>query len=358
MNVLAIELNDAGIRAARSGDDALLSVDGEHAASPGVAWIEGRSVVTGRAAAPRAGLHSLDLHDRFWDRLDTESIDARHARSPNRAEVACAHLALVAESIVEPDDEVVIAVPPFYEPEQLGILAGIARELRLPLRGLVASPIAIDEPDSAGGGDPGVVLVVELSLHRCTLSIVEGAEERVLRTTRTCPDASLLAFRRQWMKAIGGEFVRATRFDPVHDATTEQQLHDRLPVLLETLAREGSTTLVLESASRTHTATVTDQLLTNAGHGLAFGVCRDVGALVEAQTPTRILLNHEAARVPGLPHALQRQTATTVQALPAGAAARDLVRLWPDRFDQSVAPSLAFHERRASAAAAPGEVSR
>ena len=94
MGLLAIELNDAGLRAARAGQPHLLPVDGPHLASPGVARLHRTSLVTGMAAAQQASRHPLEIHNRFWDQLDTQPTDTSNLHSPNRAEVACAHLEL------------------------------------------------------------------------------------------------------------------------------------------------------------------------------------------------------------------------------------------------------------------------
>lgn len=356
MSVLAIELNDAGIRAARADADALLAVDGEHRASPGFAATGPRSLVTGMAAAQQAGLHPIDLYDRFWDQLDTEPIDPRDPRAPNRAEVAFAHLEQIVQAVLQPDDTVVVAVPPGYDRRQLGILAGIARELKLPLAALVASPIAIDvEPHADQGGPDGAVLVVDLFLHRCAMSIVETGPEIVLGPTRLCPDVGLRALRNQWLKSIGGEFVRTIRFDPLHDATTERQLHERLPALLDALAKNGSDEVTLESGSHVQRATVTEALLADAGHGLVFRLCRDIQAATGSRKLSAILLNDDASSVPGLRHALARQAGVPVRALSPGAAALGLARTWPDRFDRSPAPGVAYYCRRAATGApAPG----
>ena len=96
----------------------------------------------------------------------------------------------------------------------------IARELGLPLRGLVAGPIALETDEPPGGP----VLVVDVTMHRSTVATVERGERVHLGATSVCPDVSLEALRRQWIKALGEEFVRTTRFDPRHDAATEDTI--------------------------------------------------------------------------------------------------------------------------------------
>ncbi len=350
MSLLAIELNDAGVRAARSGEDGLLALDGQCTSSPGFARMHNETLVTGAAAARQACLAPRAVHNRFWDLLDTEPMDPADRRSPNRAEAACVHLQRLFEAVRRPGEECVMAVPPFYAPEQLGILAGIIRELKLPLKTLVAAPVAA----AGGSAVAGTVLLVDLTLHRGVLSVIESGQRVRLVRTRVCADVGVEAFRRQWVKAIGGEFVRRTRFDPLHDAVTEQQLHDGLAEVLDALGPDGSHSLQLAAGSLVHRVAVTEQLLAQSGHSLMFSLCSDVTAVAAACRPAAIVLAYEAARVPGLERLLQQQVAIPVHCLEAGAAAVGLLRAWPDAFDEPETEGIAYHTSR-YAAAAPGD---
>ncbi len=257
--------------------------------------------------------------------------------------MAFAQLKQLCEQIRRPDESLVIAVPPFYDQAQLGMVVAMARELELELRGLVASPIALDLATDA----TGTILVIDCSLHRGIVSVLEATDELRLERNRIAPEVGLHAFRRQWVKAIGEEFVRHTRFDPLHDADTEQQLHDGLADTLEVLAAEGSAAISLRTGAQVHRVTVTEQLLAHAGHGLVFRLVGDVQAAAAGAPIASIVLAHQAARIPGLLRALRQQIAAPIQSMEAGAAALGLVSLWPDRFDQSAAPAVAYHIARA-----------
>lgn len=339
---LAIELDDSGIRAARSADGQLLALDGDSSWSPGFALVRGKSLETGATAAAQACLRPLAVSSRFWDQLDTEPLDPKDPHSPNRAEAACAHLKQALAGVHRPGEDVVMAVPPFYDERQLGILVAIARELGLALRAMVASPVAV-APDPPPAGR---VLIVEPSLHRTALSIVEVADRISLTKTSVSPDVGLAAFDRQWIKAIGGEFVRTTRFDPLHDAVTEQQLHDGLREIIDAVGRDGSHHLQLDAGALQHRAVVTEPLLAQAGHSLIFSLCREVQAMSAPGGLTAIMLTHGAERVPGLRRMLQQQVAVPVHGLEAGAAARGLVRSWPDRFEQLEREGVTHHTWR------------
>lgn len=341
MDLLAVELNDTGIRAARSSGQDLLKVDGQYRSSPGFAWIQKKSVVTGMAAAQQACLHSPAINTRFWD-LDTEPAAPKMPGSPNRAEVAFEHLRQVIETVRRPGDELVMAVPPSYEQEQLGILVGIAKELPVPLKGLVASPIACDP----GSDLSGTVLVVDLLLHRCVLSLVEIGDDVELGSTRVCTDIGLRLLQHQWIKAVSGEFVRNTRFDPLHNAVTEQRLQNSLAHTIEILTQRDSCSVELEAGSLSHRVTVTEQLLAHAGHALIFKLAAEVQAVMATHRFSSILLTDEAARVPGLRRMLEQQHAAGVHTMGPGAAAIGLAKLWPDEFDQTAGDAVVYHTRR------------
>ncbi|MBT8486911.1 MAG: hypothetical protein HKO59_07215 [Phycisphaerales bacterium] len=351
MSVLAVELNDAGLYVARA--DAEDFPAGERG-SPGVAWVRDGSLVTGLDAQRHARLHSREIHDDFWDRLDTDPVDPRHPRGPNRAEVACAHLEAILAAAGRDDATVVIAVPPFYGPRPLGLLAGIARDLGIPLPALVASPIAVDTRPI--GRDR--TLLVELTLHRCLISLVEGDATVEVMETAECADAGLLAFRRRWFTAIGGAFVRSTRFDPRHDAASEQRLDDRLAATVDAAVRDGRCELELAGPAGPQRTTIDAELLVSAGHDLAFRVAREVQTLVARREPAAIALNHEATRVPGLATSIKQHVPLPVTVLPPGAAATGLARMWPDAFEATAAGTTAHFTRRLAftrdAAVAPG----
>ncbi|MCK7511245.1 MAG: hypothetical protein MZV70_49085 [Desulfobacterales bacterium] len=48
-----------------------------------------------------------------------------------------------------------------------------------------------------------------------------------------------------WVQAAAAEFVRMTRFDPLHSAETEQELYRRLPAVLAALQQEQAATIAI-----------------------------------------------------------------------------------------------------------------
>ena len=68
MATLALEINDAGIRAKRDGEFQA-SID-----SPGYAMIEGDRLLTGAAARAACRLRPRHVDNRFWAELDTAPL--------------------------------------------------------------------------------------------------------------------------------------------------------------------------------------------------------------------------------------------------------------------------------------------
>ena len=132
-----------------------------------------------------------------------------------------------------------------------------------------------------------------------------------------------------WAKTVAEAFVRQTRFDPLHDARSEQDLFDRLPGWLEALEQAGETELTLEQGDRTLRANMSRRQLLDVAAPQYERVHRIVDALRVSRGAVSLQLSHRAARLPGLAERL------------AGLPDTELLRLTPER---AVAGALAQAE--------------
>ena len=75
-----------------------------------------------------------------------------------------------------------------------------------------------------------------------------------LRRTRfeILPQHGWLALQQAWLDAIAAAFVRKTRFDPLHQAATEQRLCDGLPDWLDAARADGGAAIEVEAGATTH----------------------------------------------------------------------------------------------------------
>ncbi|MCK4782175.1 MAG: hypothetical protein KAV87_00380, partial [Desulfobacteraceae bacterium] len=236
MTLLGLELSDAGILVAGGKPARLLEVDGQKQESPGVAIPEKKRLVVGNSAASKAHLFPLQVMNRFWDQLNTEPLKQTRRHAQNHAEIACAHLSHIWENIKMHGDEMIIAVPDYYGREQLGLILGMAQELSIPVNGFVSLPIAASfnpRPDA-------MLLHLDIHLHRFEIVYLHQDEYLTRENSVAVQEINLEQLYRIWVESIAEEFVRTTRFDPLHQAATEQELYNRLPAALEIFKRQSS----------------------------------------------------------------------------------------------------------------------
>ncbi|MBW2320598.1 MAG: hypothetical protein JRF31_07070, partial [Deltaproteobacteria bacterium] len=193
--------------------------------SPGFAIPEKKRLLVGNNAASKAHLFPLQVINRFWDQLNTEPLKQKHRHAQNHAEIACAHLSHIWEHIKIHGNEMIIAVPDDYNREQLGLILGMARELSIPVNGFVSLPIVpvngfVSLPIAASFHPfpDAMLLHLDIHLHRFEMVYLRQDEQLTRENSVTVQEINLEHLYRGWVESIAEEFVRSTRFDPLHQA--------------------------------------------------------------------------------------------------------------------------------------------
>lgn len=331
MELVALKLVDSGLQ--------FVSPRGRLSRpSPGLALIDGRDLAVGVDAESNARLNPRRLHSRFWQDLGTSPLGRPFPSYLRTADLAHAHLKSVWDADGGNAGEVIVAVPGVYSDDQLALVLGIARELAIPVRGLIDAAVAA----AADRELQAHVLHLDLHLHRAVLTELEHGQEIVRKTVRTEPRIGLLGLRDTWSRVIAQTFVRATRFDPLHVAATEQVLYAQLAQHLEVLAGKDSTEVRIASGGHQHTVELDRARIVDA----AVSAYETLSSLVRAHEhpdDTTLLLSHRAAALPGLVDHLEEHTESSVVVLhPAAAASGALAHA--DRI-RSQDPALPFVTR-------------
>ena len=306
---LALEVNDAALVLANAADVL--------AAEPGIAMLDGTEPETGTAAARRARLQPLFAESRYWQDLSDEALPRRMPAASTPAEAAYAQLkALVGPWLAE-RPELLLAVPPWYTREQLGLLLGIVEELGLKAVGLVDASLASASLSAA----PANLMQLELWLHRSVLSVLEHSGE--LRRTRfeVLPQHGWLALQQAWLEMLAATFVRKTRFDPLHDARTEQLLCDGLPGWLAALAGEPAVTIEIAAEAGVHAVELGAAQFEAAAQSVYQGYVNTLQQARAASGPLHLRVSQRFAILPGFLERLAEIRDCEIQVLPRGAAA-------------------------------------
>jgi len=323
MTLLTLEINDIGIMAAAGQPPRLLPVDQDSLQSPGFAVADRKKLVVGRTARKQAHLSPRFTFDAFWDHLSTETLPQRLPRIRSHAEIAYLHLEQIWKKTRPGVDEVVMAVPVHFDQHSLGIILSIARELSIPLRGFVALATAAANQVPPGG----TLLHMDLHLHRFEVTRMAIDDRISPGDSRWLEEKGLLHLQRRWAESVATEFVQTTRFDPLHRATTEQELYDRLPALLADIQNQGSAVFEMRSGQAVHRMTISRDLLTRAVEPVFTEIRRLAGQMRDNQ-PVSIQYTHRLAALPGFESLLADMAQVHPLPLPLGAAALGAADMW------------------------------
>jgi hypothetical protein len=306
---LALEINDAGLILARDGQVV--------AEEPGCAMLDGREPQTGGAALRRARLQPLYAETRHWRDLGTEALPRRMPAATTYAEVAFAQLAQLAGEAGAEGADTLFAVPAWYTREQLGVLLGVAREAGLQAAGLVDAGLAAAALEPA----PPVALQLEITLHRAVVTVLEHAGELRRARYELLPQHGWLALQQAWLDMIAAGFVRKTRFDPLHEAASEQRLWDALPGWLATLRQADSLSIELPAAGGTLSVEFARAEFVAAALACYDAVVQVLQRARPAGGPLHLRVSHRWMELPGFADRLAELRDCTVLPLPRGAAA-------------------------------------
>ena len=319
--MLSLELNDAGLILARGAADQIEVV----AEEPGFVLLEGAELLTGLEAQRRARLRPLYTQNRYWRELGVEPLARPLGNAQTAADLAFVQL----ERLLTPHREaagLLLAVPPGYTREQLGLLLGVASETGLEVRGLVDAALAA----CALTPVPARVLHLDLELHRATLAVLEhpGGEQAPLRRARfeIQPGHGWLGLTQRWIELIAETFVRKTRFDPLHQAATEQRLADEIPSWLVQLDTETALAVELEFGDTIHRVEIDRNDFIAAAERHYAALVKLVQDVRPAGHAIELRIGERVARLPGLAERFAALRDCTVTALPRGAAAVGTLR--------------------------------
>ena len=223
MSSVVLDINDATL-SLWQGEEPLVD-------SPGYALLDGRSYRFGESARSRARLHPQQINHRFWSQLSTEPLTPAFGPGRHSADLVHAHLEQIYAEANEPG-QLLLAAPGNLQHDQLALLLGIIETCPFSATGLVdraTAAIAASTPASFNWH-------VELQLHQVLVTGLVCRDGKVHRQQVTpIPGSGWLAIQDALAGAIADAFIRQTRFDPRHQAATEQALYDELPQLLEAL---------------------------------------------------------------------------------------------------------------------------
>jgi hypothetical protein len=281
-----IELNDRNIRI--SNAESILG------SSPGFVNIAHTTPIFGEEAQQQSRLHPRQSFNQFWSQLSLDALVNSNNHYRHQADLAYAHLnELTARYDIEGD--VIFAVPSNYNREQLAILLGLVKQSPFNAVGLV--DLAILNSANTDVQQPAVF--VDIQLHQTVLTVLEGNDNQLAKgKVLQIPGTGLLALYDAWTNMITDEFIKQSRFDPQHNADTEQYIYIQLTQWLIDTIKKNEVLLEINNKGAVHQAKV------NLGHfeQRARSIVNRIGDEILTLTPSgaQVYLPDGMGNLPGI----------------------------------------------------------
>lgn len=221
MSLRVLEFNDAGLRL--SDDSGILL------SSPGYALVLPKQIEFGESARSQSRINPLNSYNQFWHKLSLDPFSRPVAHYRHNADLAFSHLQALAGA-AELEGDVLLAVPGSFSREQLGILLGLIRQSPFRAVGIVDSGLAaaVDQPHSQ------TLIHVDLQLHQVVLSKLERDGNELRRdSVIVVPGTGWVNLSDSLVQLATNAFIQQCRFNPQHNAGSEQMLLDGVPQWLQ-----------------------------------------------------------------------------------------------------------------------------
>lgn len=220
MTLRVLELNDAGLRL--SDDSGVLL------SSPGYALVMPKRIEFGENARGQSRLNPLHCFNQFWHRLSLDPFARPVGHFRHNADIAFSHLQDLAAT-AELEGDVLLAVPGSFSRQQLGILLGLLKQSPLRAVGIVDTGLAAVLEQT----DQDSVIHADLHLHQVVLSRLQRQGDEIVReSVAMVPGTGWVNLSDSLLQLFTTAFIQQCRYNPQHNAESEQKLLDGLPAWL------------------------------------------------------------------------------------------------------------------------------
>jgi hypothetical protein len=232
--------------------------------------------------------------------------------------VAAELKARLAEQPIRDGERIWIATPAQAQATGLEALLGIVRRLGLPIDGFIDCAAVT----TAALQSERNTIVLELGLHHAAATAVdcEGSQARRRRSVLT-ERGGFIELYQAWLDLITTTMVKRTRFDPLHDAATEQQLFDAIPSLAQQAASTGNTAAVLTKGKERFEVALTRDQFAQAADPIYRSIVGLLHQLRPAGAPLAIIVPRTVAELPGIRQQLEQFVGCELVSVPDGFAA-------------------------------------
>lgn len=237
--------------------------------SQGYAWLKGDAVLfdlnSDDSPIDHCRIDPQRVNTRYWQQCAQTAIAGNGAGMRHAADLIWKHLAEL--KIKAGLSELALVVPANYRDEHLQLLLGVAQANELTVSGLLSKPVlatqALALPHTS-------VMHIDVQLHQTVISNVQIKDAEIaLHAVDTNPNLGIQSLQESLLHALQANFIRSDRFDPLHNADTEQQLFNQLPDIIATGVNGEKAVVGVQNQGKLYSATIESNEIRQAFEGLA-----------------------------------------------------------------------------------------
>ncbi len=234
----------------------LIQQAGQIHRSQGYAWLRGSDVFfdtdVQNSAIKNCRRSPQEINNRYWQQCEQSTISSNNAGMRHSADLVWRHLSELKK--LYGLQQLVLVVPSHYQSNNLQLLLGIAKSCGLEVVGLVNKSVLALHDKLADDGD---YLHLDIQLHQTVSTVVTVKSGRAqLGSVEVIQNVGIYAMQDALLKSIQHSFIQNDRFDPLHYASTEQQLFDQLSDVASEIESVGKSNVNVEHERRVHSTSV------------------------------------------------------------------------------------------------------
>jgi len=347
MTAIGLELCDVSLQAAENdGTQALRALAAPGGSTTLISWPafvarEGNDFIYGRAAEGIWHVHPRNVCHNFLDHLSREasplSLDGKFLSYSQLGYFFLRDYG--RQSFASLPDKLVLAVPGTFlkdaatEDEKVGLLLGMAQELKWPLAGVVdMACAALCDPGLPGVHASWPIIVVDVHLDNAELTLFTTSQQLKRMDFLQLPQTGFAQLLKQAVTAMGNRFLRHTAFDILADGRLEQAFYRQVKDFAFGGVPEFH--FQINTAKRAYEMNATREMLLADAQSFVTGLASGVTGLLRKHGTDlhacTLALTERASSIPGLEARLRQAGLHHVLRLPRGGAALGAARLAAD----------------------------
>ena len=142
------------------------------------------------------------------------------------------------------------------------LLLGVSKANDLDITSLISKPVWAS---LNSGIKESQIVHLDVQLHQTVVSRIEKTSTEItLKGAEVNAELSLQSIQEALLQSLQASFIRDGRFDPLHDAHTEQQLFDQLPELVNQALKNEKSSVGVEHQGKLYNSVVEPSEVKNA----------------------------------------------------------------------------------------------